>query len=106
MVGLLHQPASLLEKIASPARRFCLVADSVCQGHFSHFAGTVRALGAPVSEAETIGRTEFRWNPVFIRVTGGLAGRCETSSNVALAETVRFELTEELPPRQFSRLQP
>ena len=31
---------------------------------------------------------------------------CLLTDEHALAETVRFELTEELPPRQFSRLLP
>ena len=44
--------------------------------------------------------------PVFLQGNRDAEGRPGTCLDAVLAETVRFELTEELPPRQFSRLLP
>lgn len=45
-------------------------------------------------------------SPLFVPAFSQLSQKCPTEFLEGMAEAVRFELTEELPPRQFSRLLP
>lgn len=67
-----HHPTAFVEEVATPIRRFHLVADGVRQGHFGSISRVVGTLARPITErrAEAVSSDHRRAPFDLIRTPG------------------------------------